>query len=122
MTTLKEPPVKSDLLPASPAPGTRTSEHSHLQNEIVGGVLTVTFLVLVAILVWGFVWQREVLQAAALERLTGVAAAQSERVDEFLAEGSSHAEMLASRSPIIRGLSGGEGGTEAAGVQRAIIR
>ncbi len=120
MTTLKEPPVKSDLLPASPAPETRTSEHSHLQNEIVGGVLTVTFLVLVAILVWGFVWQREVLQAAALERLTGVAAAQSERVDEFLAEGLSHAEMLASRSQIVRGLPGGGGGRGTAGVQRAI--
>ncbi len=120
MTTLKEPPVKADQLPAPPAPPASTSKRSNLQSDIVGGVLAVTFFVLVAILVWGFVWQREVLQAAALERVTGVAAAQTERADEFLAEGLTHAEMLATRDQIIRGLPGGEGGRGPAGVQRAI--
>jgi signal transduction histidine kinase len=97
-----------------------SSRRSNLQNEIVGGVFTVTFLVLVAILVFGFIWQREVFHAAALERVTGVAAAQTERVEEYVAEGVNHAAMLAARSQIIRGLPGGEGGSGPAAVQRAI--
>ncbi len=120
MTTLKDPPVKSGQLPAPPALLPVRSRRSNLQGDIVGGVLAVTFFVLVAILVWGFVWQREVLQAAALDRVTGVAAAQTERVDEFLDEGLNHAEMLATRDQLVRGLPGGEGGNGPAGVQRAI--
>lgn len=120
MTILKEPPVKSDHVPAPQAQGVGRSKRSHLRSEIVGGVLTVTSLVLIAVLVWGYIWQREVFQTAALDRVTGVAAAQTERVEEYLAVGMSHAEMLAKRGEIIRGLPGGEGGDGAAGVQRAI--
>lgn len=120
MTTLKEPPVKPDQVPAPPAPVSLRSKRSNLQNDIVGGVLTVTFLVLVALLVLGFIWQREVFQAAALERVTGVAAVQTERVEAYVAEGLNHAEMLATRSQIVRGLPGGEGGSGPAAVQRAI--
>ncbi|MEX0796711.1 MAG: histidine kinase dimerization/phospho-acceptor domain-containing protein [Acidimicrobiia bacterium] len=118
--TLKETPVESDQMPAPPGPVSGTSKRSHLQSDIVGGVLTVTFLVLMAILVLGFIWQREVFQAAALERVTGVAAAQTERVEAYVAEGMNHAEMLAARSQILRGLPGGEGGSGPAAVQRAI--
>ncbi|MEX2133616.1 MAG: HAMP domain-containing sensor histidine kinase [Acidimicrobiia bacterium] len=118
--TLKETPVESDQMPAPPGPVSGTSKRSHLQSDIVGGVLTVTFLVLMAILVLGFIWQREVFQAAALERVTGVAAAQTERVEAYVAEGMNHAEMLAARSQIFRGLPGGEGGSGPAAVQRAI--
>lgn len=120
VTILKELPVEPDQAPAPPAPAKGTSKRGHLRNEVVGGVFTVTFFVLVAILVWGFIWQREVFQAAALERVTGVAAAQTERVEEYLADGMNHAEMLATRGQIIRGLPGGEGGNGVAGIQRAI--
>jgi signal transduction histidine kinase len=120
VTTLKEPPVKSDQVPAPPAPKPSRSKRSNLQVDIVGGVLTTTFLVLIAILVVGLFWGREVFQAAALERVTGVAAVQTERVEAYIAEGLNHAEMLAARSQIIRGLPGGEGGSGPAAVQRAI--
>lgn len=120
MTILKEPTVKTDPVPAPPAPGSVRSKRSNLQVDIVGGVLTVTFLVLIAILVVGFFWGREVFQAAALERVTGVAAVQTERVEAYVGEGLNHAEMLAARSQIIRGLPGGEGGSGPAAVQRAI--
>ncbi len=120
VTTLKEKPVKLARLPNPPAPTSVGSKRSNLQSDIVGGVLAVTFLVLVAILVIGFIWQREVFQTAALERVTAVAAAQTERVEEYLADGLNHAEMLATRDQIIRGVPGGEGGSGAVGVQRAI--
>lgn len=120
MTTLKEPPVIPDQLPSPPTPRARGSKRGNLQSDIVGGVLAVTFFVLIAILVWGFIWQREVLRAAAVERVTGVAAAQAERVEEFLAAGMSHAEMLANRGRIIRGLPGGEGGDGPDALQAAI--
>ncbi|MEX1038256.1 MAG: HAMP domain-containing sensor histidine kinase [Acidimicrobiia bacterium] len=120
MTIVKEPEVKARTPSAHPVSRDRAPKRSHLQNDFVGGAFTITFLVLVVVLVWGFVWQREILEASALERVAGVAAAQEQRIDEFLADGLSHAEIVATRGLIVNSLPGGEEVVSPVGAHQAM--
>lgn len=98
VTTTKKPP--SSVRPQIWASAKPRIRRSQLRDDIVGGAFVVTFFLLVASLTLTFLWQRNVFQTAALDRVAGVAAVQEARVIEYIETGLNHADVLATRGRI----------------------
>lgn len=85
-------------------PGSSRSGRNRLRNEIVGGALLVTLLVLALFV--GFIWNesREVRTDKAVETLEAVAAIQEARLEDFVDQGLTDLGLIVSRDRLQSGL------------------
>ncbi len=98
---------------------------SNLRDDIVGGGFAVAFALLVIGFTFTFMWQRNIFERLAVDRVEALVAAQEVRVEGFVESGIDDAELLATRGVIINVLASVNGiptDSEAATIQDVVAR